>query len=102
MNQKIPPYPSMAWLLTLAFFMAGSAWGCDSLPADFRPPHPLAPSLPQLSDAAEDDLDALIDRFMLFDIGKLPGPAGLKAQKDFEALGPEAIPALLRGLSRSA
>ncbi|MBM4096671.1 MAG: hypothetical protein FJ261_07830 [Planctomycetes bacterium] len=102
MNQKIPPYPSMAWLLTLAFFMASSAWGCDSLPADFRPPHPLAPSLPQLSDAAEDDLDALIDRFMLFDIGKLPGPAGLKAQKDFEALGPEAIPALLRGLSRSA
>lgn len=68
----------------------------------FRSPHPLAPSLPQLSDAEEDELDALIDRFMLFDIGKLPGPAGLKAQKDFDALGPEAVPALLRGFARSA
>lgn len=68
----------------------------------FRLPHPLAPTLPQLSEREEDELDSLIDRFMLFDIGKLRGPEGLKAQKDFEALKSDAIPALLRGLARSA
>jgi len=68
----------------------------------FRLPHPLAPTIAQLTEAEEDELDALIDRFMLFDIGRLPGPEGLKAQKDFEALKSDAIPALLRGLARSA
>lgn len=71
-------------------------------PAPFRLPHPLAPTLPHLSDKEEDELDALIDRFMLFDIGRLPGPEGLKARKDFEVLKSDAIPALLRGLARSA
>lgn len=102
MNTNHAPQHFLFMLLTPAVFMAGPVLAWDSLPADFRSPHPLAPSLPQLSDAEEDELDALIDRFMLFDIGKLPGPAGLKAQKEFDALGPEAVPALLRGFARSA
>lgn len=87
------------WILGCALAVV-SAQDASSPP--FRLPHPLAPTLPQLSEREEDELDALIDRFMLFDIGRLPGPEGLKAQKDFEALKADAIPALLRGLARSA
>jgi HEAT repeat protein len=46
--------------------------------------------------------DAVVQRFVLYDLGRLPGLAGRKAMLDFEALGPDAIPALVRGLNRSA
>ena len=86
-------------------FIFALLFGLSPYQADspsFRLPHPLAPSLPQLSDAEEDELDGIIDRFMLFDVGRLPGPAGQQALKQFEALKSDAIPALLRGLARSA
>ncbi len=72
----------------------------DAKPA--RKPHPFAPSLPQLTADEEDKLDALINRFMEFDIGQLRGEEGARAKKEFEALPAEAIPALIRGLNRAA
>jgi len=47
-------------------------------------------------------LDEIVDRFIAFDIGRLPGEAGRRAKRDFEALGPESIPALVRGLNKAA
>ena len=65
--------------------------------------NPIAPSLPFLSEEEEEDrLDGIVNRFMLFDTGNLAGPAGARALEDFQKLGNEAIPALLRGLRKSA
>jgi hypothetical protein len=68
------------------------------------PPKPsgIAPSLPALTIAEEDRLDEIIDRFIQADTGKLRGPDGQKAMKEFDSLGKEAIPALIRGLNRAA
>jgi hypothetical protein len=65
-------------------------------------PHPLAPSLPKLTAEEEDKIDGIIDRFMQYDIGTLRGEEGARAKKEFDALQPEAIPALIRGLNRAA
>ena len=46
--------------------------------------------------------DEIVDRFIQYDVGQLRGAAGVKARKDFQALGPNALPALVRGLNRSA
>lgn len=46
--------------------------------------------------------DDAVERFIQYDIGRLSGEAAVRARRDFEALGPEAIPALVRGLNRSA
>jgi hypothetical protein len=68
-----------------------------------KPKHsPYAPSLPYLTKEEEEKIDQIIDRFMLYDIGRLQGEAGRKALKEFKDLGPEAIPALVRGLNRAA
>jgi hypothetical protein len=67
-----------------------------------RKPSPLAPSLPELTDAEEDQLDEVIDRFILFDTGKLTGEAGKRAKAEFDRLGPEATFALIRGVNRAA
>lgn len=67
-----------------------------------RQPNPFAPSLPLLSDAEEKRLDAVIDRFILVDIGKLHGEEARKALAEFRRLGPEATFALIRGLNRAA
>jgi hypothetical protein len=67
-----------------------------------RKPHPLAPSLPELTKEEEEKLDDIINRFIKADTGQLQGEEAKQAQRDFEALGPEAIPALIRGLNRAA
>jgi hypothetical protein len=88
-------------LLSLAVALVFPA----ALPAEKkepRKPNPFAPSLPQLTDEEEATVDRTIDRFILFDIGRLPGPEGQKALADFQKLGPEAIPGLIRGLNRAA
>src|SRR5262249_17937840 len=84
--------------LTATVLLAGDS-STAKLP---RSPHPLAPSLPKLTDDEEKTLDTIIDRFMDYDVGKLRGQEGLKARRDFERLGPDAIPALLRGIHRAA
>ncbi|HEV3259684.1 MAG TPA: hypothetical protein VG013_22645 [Gemmataceae bacterium] len=67
-----------------------------------RQPNPFAPSLPQLTDKEEEELDRVIDRFVQFDTGQLGGAAGKQALKEFQRLGPEAAFALIRGLNRAA
>lgn len=47
-------------------------------------------------------LDHIVEDFIQYDIGKLRGREGLQALKKFDQLGPESIPALVRGLNRSA
>lgn len=67
-----------------------------------REPSPFAPSLPRLTDDEERELDRVIDRFVRQDIGQLKGDEAKKALRDFAALKAEAIPALIRGLNRTA
>ena len=78
--------------------------GQSPLPSEAGPrkPNPLAPSLPLLTDKEEAFLDGIINRFIQFDTGRLAGAEGKKAVADFQKLGPEAIPALIRGLNRAA
>jgi hypothetical protein len=87
----------MTTLLSLA--LAALLSGDPDAP---RKPNPLAPSLPLLTDEEEDRLDAVIDRFIDADIGRLTGTEAKKAVRDFEKLSSEAIPALIRGLNRAA
>lgn len=67
-----------------------------------RKPNPLAPSLPLLTDEQENQLDRTIDRFIDYESGKVRGPDAKKVLAEFHQLGPEAIPALIRGLNRAA
>src|SRR5262245_61017601 len=67
-----------------------------------RRPNPLAPSLPETTDAEEDEFDRVIDRFIEADIGKLRGPDAKQAVTAFRQLPPEATFALIRGLNKSA
>jgi hypothetical protein len=67
-----------------------------------RKPHPLAPSLPQLTDEEEEQIGRIIDRFILADTGRLRGAEAKKASSDFDDLGPEAIFCLIRGLNKAA
>jgi hypothetical protein len=87
-----------AALLTLTLVTVAPAGGKF---AD-RERHPLAPSLPLLTDKEYEAIEGVIDRFIEYDIGKLKGARAAKAVADFKALGPEAIPALLDGLNKAA
>jgi hypothetical protein len=67
-----------------------------------REPHPLAPSLPKLSDQEYKEMVAVIDRFIAQDTGKLQGQEAKNAVEDFNALGPAAFFALIEGLNKAA
>jgi len=67
-----------------------------------RESHPLAPSLPLLTEKEEEKVDDALDRFIQYDMGQLRGEEGRKALKEFRELGPETIPGLIRGLNRAA
>ena len=69
---------------------------------DPRPPHSFAPSLPQLSPKEEAKYEAIVERFIQFDTGKLAGAAGKKALDDFNKLPREAIFVLIDGFNRTA
>ena len=87
-------------LLTVVFAALLSA---DPAAADdAREAEPARTSLPLLTSDEETHLDKVIDRFMLFDTGQLKGEEGKAALQDFTSLGPESIPALIRGINRAA
>lgn len=65
-------------------------------------PHPLAPSLKETTIEQEKKFDEVIDRFILYDTGKLKGNEAKQALKDFLSLPPEAIFALVRGMNKAA
>ncbi|HEY1858822.1 MAG TPA: hypothetical protein VGG61_00600 [Gemmataceae bacterium] len=67
-----------------------------------RKPSAIAPSLHELTDDEEAELDRIIDRFIDGDIGKLRGADAKKARQEFDKLGPDAIPALIRGINKAA
>ena len=54
------------------------------------------------ADVEQRRMDDIVEQFIRYDIGQLRGDAGRRALRNFEQLGPEAIPALVRGLNRSA
>src|SRR5438105_4638451 len=64
--------------------------------------HPLPPSLPLLTKQENEKIDAIIERFIKYDIGKLQGAAGKKALDEFNGLSPEATFNLIDGLNRTA
>ncbi|MFL5340084.1 MAG: hypothetical protein ACJ8F7_08025 [Gemmataceae bacterium] len=89
--------------LSLALFVAGGPDDKPSTPASPPPkPHPLAPSLRETTEADENKFDAVINRFIEYDTGKLKGPDAKKALEDFLKLPPEAVFALVRGMNRAA
>jgi hypothetical protein len=65
-------------------------------------PHPLAPSLPLLTDAEEEAFDAVIDRFILADTGKLDGAEARAAIEAFRRLGSNSTFAQIRGMNKAA
>jgi hypothetical protein len=65
-------------------------------------PNPLAPSLPKLSREEQVRIEKVIDRFILFETGKLTKAEAAQAVADFTALGPEATFQLIEGLNRAA
>jgi hypothetical protein len=67
-----------------------------------RQPSPLAPSLPLLTEAEYAEIEGIIDRFILYDTGKLKGADGRKALTDFNGLGSEAILPMIDGFNRAA
>lgn len=67
-----------------------------------RARHPLAPSLPILTEAEIARYEAVVERFIQYDIGKLPKAQGEKAKEEFMRLGPDAIFVLVEGLNRAA
>jgi HEAT repeat protein len=86
----------------VAVIVAAVALALAASPGSERKPNPFAPSLPLLTDEEEEQIDRVIDQFILVDTGKLRGEEGKAALRAFEKLGPEAIPALIRGLNRAA
>ena len=54
------------------------------------------------SDPQQRALDQVVDDFIAYDVGQLRGAAGMAARQRFAALGPEALPALVRGLNKAA
>jgi hypothetical protein len=91
----------MFTLVTALLCVAVAADKPSSLDTPLKP-HPLFPSLHELSEQEENRLDEIVNRFIEYDSGKLKGPEGKKALADFQKLGPDAIPALLRGLNNAA
>lgn len=67
-----------------------------------RARHPLAPSLPILTEAEIARYEAVVERFIQYDIGKLTKAQGEKAKEEFMRLPPEAIFVLVEGLNRAA
>ncbi len=71
-------------------------------PASAQAETALQTPLPGAAAEEEKRLDDIVNRFIEFDVGRLQGDAGEKAKRNFDHLGPESIPALVRGLNKSA
>jgi hypothetical protein len=67
-----------------------------------RAPHPLAPTLPLLTDEEYARMEKIIDNFISYEKNKLAGAAGRKAVEDLFRLGPEAIFPLIEGYNKAA
>jgi hypothetical protein len=88
--------------MTTTFLTLALATLLSGDPETPRKSSPIAPSLPLLTDEEEEKLDATIDRFIKADVGDLHGEEYKKALQEFDKIGPEGIPALIRGLNKAA
>jgi hypothetical protein len=86
-------------LLALTWLLPSALWADKK---ETRKANPFAPSLRQLTDEEEEKIDRIIDQFIKYDTGRLPGKDGKKALTAFQLLGPDAIPGLIRGLNKAA
>jgi hypothetical protein len=66
-----------------------------------RPRNPVAPSLPLLSEKENAKLEAVVNRFIQYETGKLSKAEEQKAKDDLYRLGPEATFALVEGFNRA-
>lgn len=83
--------------LTLALLLTQTSSSNDE-----RQRHPLAPSLPVLTEKEIARYEAIVERFIQYDIGKLPKSQGEKAKEEFMRLPPEAFFVLVEGFNRAA
>ena len=69
-------------------------------------PEPVEAAKPKLTSIVampeRNQFDKVVDGFIQYDIGRLRGEKGNKARNDFNRLGTESIPALIRGLNKAA
>lgn len=56
----------------------------------------------EILNAEQIQFDKIVDDFIQYDIGQLRGKAGQAARRRFMSLGEDSIPALVRGLNKSA
>jgi hypothetical protein len=89
----------MSAFVTVAFALV---LGQTAAPKNERPRHPLAPSMPILTDEENTRYEAIINRFIDYDIGKLPKSQGEKAKADFQRLPADSIFMLIEGFNRAA
>jgi hypothetical protein len=70
------------------------------------PPPPVARtpvlSLTNSTEFSTSESDRIVDDFIAYDTGQLRGRAGQQAHRRFMAMGPEGIPAVVRGLNKAA
>jgi hypothetical protein len=71
-------------------------------PAKAVVPATVPPASQPSAELPRESFDEVVDQFIKFDIGRLHGAAGVEAKRAFDALGTEAIPALVRGLNKAA
>lgn len=86
----------------LALLVAATAALAADKPTDDPkkdPKKPLVGKPGELTDEEEQKLDKIVNWFILFDIGQHRDP---RAVQEFNKLGPEAIPALVRGLQKAS
>jgi hypothetical protein len=57
---------------------------------------------PTARPASEEVKDAIVNQFIEYDLGHLHGEEAARALREFQSLRPDSIPAVVRGLNRSA
>lgn len=56
----------------------------------------------EVIDPKQQAYDRIVDDFIAYDIGRLQGSSGQRALQRFQALGSDAVPALVKGLNKAA
>src|SRR5690606_31817077 len=90
---RVSPYAALLNRQRPMSYMAGTS--PSAIPS-------LMPLTQESLDPEQRAMDRIVDDFIAYDIGQLRGTAGARARQQFAQLGPESIPALVRGLNKAA